>query len=174
MKTPAQDRLQKIANKNQTAVIDYLKDMVDLKSTVKNVIPKRNLLHGSDSLKSNVVGKFTNDGVMPTRALEFVDCAKTAEPTTIKWSNNFIENKSISKVGTTIFDAKKSVLFPSLFCLPENGLQTCPSKLESHIIKKGHDVEVQNHLKINDNSKIIGGKWLLFDMSPNKHSYTHT
>lgn len=163
-KTPAQDRLQKIVKNDRIAkiaVTELLKNhTIDLQPTEKNMLPKNYLPYGSvNSLKSNVVVKFTND-VKPAQAVGIVDCKKPAEATKIKWSNDFARNENVSKIGPTTFDAKKSVTF----YLPENGLQTCQSKLQSDVIKKGHDFQVHNRLKINEHSKIIGGKWLSFDL----------
>lgn len=76
-------------------------------------------------------------------------------PSSFHWSVN-------SKTAlTTAFDApKKFAIVPA-----SNGSQTWQSKSShSDIIKKGSNVLVQNRLKINDNSKIIGGKWLSFDL----------
>lgn len=167
-KTPAQDRLQKIV-KDRTAIAELLKNhTVDLKPTVKNVLPKNYYLHheSSNSQKSNVVVKCTNIVKPAQAAVGIVDCAKPADTIQLKWSNDFVPNENVSKIGPT---TKKSVSF----YLPENGLQSCQPKLQpSDIIKKGHDFQVQNRLKINNNSKIIGGKWLSFDLVFS--TYTHT
>lgn len=170
-KTPAQDRLQKVVKVDPNAVTELLKSTtIDLKPIVKNVLPKNYLsAHGQsvgfvNSLKPSDIVKFVND-VKPRQAVGNVERAKPAEPANkIKWSNDFIRNDSIGKiVSTTKFDAATKPALASSsssFHLPGNGSQTCQSKLQSDIIKKGHDFQVQNRLKINDNSKIIGGKWL--------------
>lgn len=182
-KTPAQDRLLKIVKNDRkavhwsTAVAELLKNhTVDLKPTVKNLLPK-NYLASANSQKSSAVVKFTNDVKPAVQAVVgVVDCAKSTEPTQIKWPNDYARNENVSKIGPTMttFNAQKSVLFPSSFHLPANGLQACQPKLQSNnIIKKGHDFQVQNRLKINDYSKIIGGKWLSFDLIFGTHR-THT
>ena len=169
-KTPAQDRLTKVVKIDRTAVNELLKNhTIDSKSTVKSVLPKNYVLNGAvNSLKSNIV--VAND-VKPAQAsIGIVAQAKPAESNKIKWSNDFVRNGNFIEIVPTTFDAKKSALYPSSLyyfhhhSLPGNGLQTCQSNLQSHIIKKGHDFQVQNRLKINDNSKIIGGKWLSFDL----------
>lgn len=157
-KTPAQDRLQKIVKKDRTAVVELLNDMVDLKSTIKSVLPKQNFPHGcgsSQKSKASGNGNGSTKDIKPSQAV--VNCAKPHETANIGWTNYFGRNDGVSKIGTTAFHAKQSLLIPS-FCLPENGLQTCQSKSESNNIKKGHHVENQNRLKINDTSKIISGK----------------
>lgn len=170
LKTPAQDRLQKIVKIEPTAVTDLLK-LVNLNPTVKNVLPKKYWPPGHapesvNSVKSNAVVKIANN-VRPAQAFGNVNCAKLTQANQIEWpklSNAFAPSENVSKIqATTItFDAAKS--FASLFHLPGNGLQTCQLKsVQSDIIKKGHDFQVQNRLKINDNSKIIGGKSISID-----------
>lgn len=156
-KTPAQDRLKKIVKTDRTAVVKLLKDNVNVQSTVKSVVTKKNLPHGSvNSQKLNVIVNGIND-VKSTAAVGIVSCAKPLEAAKFEWTNDFARNESVSKIGAVAFDAKKSALVPS-FYIPETGLLSCQMESEPYIIKKGHDVQAQHRLKINDTSKIIGGK----------------
>lgn len=144
---------------------DLLKShMVDLKSTVKHVLTKKDdLTHGrTNALKSHGVAKCTNDVKLPpVQTATNVNSEKSTEAKKIQWSNDFVRNESVSRIGmTNTFDANTIALNPtSLFYRPENGLQTHQAELGAHPIKKGHDaVQAENCLKINGNSKIIGGK----------------
>lgn len=167
LKTPAQDRLLKIKKTNPAAVADLLKNpTVDFKPAIKNVLPKNYsscaVVNSGNSLKltaNETKVKFAN-AVQPAQAIgKTVSGADHTEENKIKWSN-----ENVSKIAsTTTSDAPASAL--ASFHLPGNGSQPCQSKsLHSDIIKKVEDVQVQNRLKINDNSKIIGGEWLSFDL----------
>lgn len=172
-KTPAQDRLLKIVKNDPAAVNDLPKNpMVDFKPAAKNVLPKSyssnaSVVKSGDSLKSAGVAKFAND-VQPAQVDgKIVHFAPLLEENKIKWSNDSAPNEKVSKiVSTTASDASKtSVIAPASFHLSGNGSQACQSRaLYSDFIKKGHNAPAQNRFKINDNSKIIGGKWLSFDL----------
>lgn len=139
--------------------------MVDLKSTVKHVLTKKDgLTHGrTTALKSHSVAECTNDvKPPPVQTATNVNSEKSAEAKKIQWSNDFARNESVSKIGMiNTFDTNTIAFNPtSSFYRPENGLRTHQADLlGAHFIKKGHDVvQAQNCLKINENSKIISGK----------------
>lgn len=145
-------------------MIESLKNhTVDLKQTVESVLPKNCLQQATviyaprNLKKTSDVVKFANN-VKPAQVVGIVDCAKSSEISQIK---NLAQSKIVSKIELTALNAKKSVSFPSSSCLPGKGLpSTRQSKLQSDITKKSYDFKVQNRLKINDNSKKIGGKWV--------------
>lgn len=156
LKTSAQDRLAKIVKKVPTAVDDMLKESL-LESIDKCVLRTKEILpHASvNSHKPFAVASTTgSNGIKSARAIRIVDSAKSVGTAQIGWTNHFARDEGIGKAEAIPIDAKKSALFSS-FCPPTNELQT---RLTTHIMKKGHDTQAQNRFKMNDNSKIIGGR----------------
>lgn len=134
-------------NNNKAAVVESLKQMVDLKSTVPNPTETKKPTHASVSnrLKS-VVFKCTNvDSGKSTRIQD------SKEPVASAWSDVF-------KRTDNPWNQPDLNEFPPL--LPSKHFQSFQQKMSSNTNKRCQDVQVQSNSKLDDKSKAIGGKCL--------------
>lgn len=149
-KTPAQDRLQKWVSKNKSVVAESFKECVNIKSSVSNV-PKFKALTTAThvpKLKSVIVKCTDVDSVESKKVLE----SKGSIVTDVNERGKAIE-KPLS-------DLSNFLPLPPLKFSLQNQMQSFQANLSTSTVKKHYDTQVQSHLKINDKSKAIGGKYL--------------
>lgn len=148
-KTPAQDRLQKYVGKNKAVIADSLKELVDTKSSVSH-LPRNKpstIATHVPNVKSVIV-KCTYVGV----AVDSVESKKKLE------NNGSIVTDVIQKAKSIEMPLSDLSNFPPLnpkkFSIQNQMQSSTTDTTNNH-----WDTQVQSHLKINDKSRAIGGKY---------------